>query len=615
MPGSIQVSVLDLKELPSSSNSHSPLMNLRDDLIITVVDSEGNQVSHSGVRTMSILEKGAWDDVFSIEGGGLIHMKLEFILSDEERNRIRSMRESAMKKKQAEILGSRLRNAESAKFLALSSHRHEVSDVLRATSSQDFQRGSFNDDIVLKASESFDGIKEESIQRQSFTVKDYNIILCCFITLLVHQLFLLQNATDNREETSFSHMTEEIEQNPNRSGNLVEKSYMQKFEDEILSDVKKTNEESTSNKSNEFLLQQDEVPKKLLEDTKTCNIQKNNNAVKTIPLDNLVEKLDQQNLEDRNLSFLKKMSKERKFPPFSQETEVKTNEIQLQETDLPKRLKDSSSSDVGSSRLTVAEKIKSFSPKLAAGEMDKQASLEKTPQNIKKMISVFESSLSKDRVPLKSVSTKSNRFGTSRLLKDSESNLKNSETSSSRRLRNSFSTGDLRKNLSSIITKEDQVESDDDFVESAEINMQSKGNDSNGTRKMPKEAQGDETMRLLSNPKIEEKCHQEKIVDSLREIVVKVSDFISVDKMGGSGWGEETERSESADIDASNGSFGQVMKIALVIGFGVVVLLFRQRETRKGKQENTRAPTNIVLMNKRGSIEEQRRRIGVSWSS
>ncbi|KAI3802856.1 hypothetical protein L1987_31001 [Smallanthus sonchifolius] len=590
MPGSIQVSVLDLKELPSSSNSHSPLLNLRDDLIITVLDSEGNQVSHSGVRTMSILEKGVWDDVFSIEGGGLIHMKLEFILSDEERNRIRSMRESAMKKKQAEILGSMLRNAENAKFIALSPHRHEVSDVLRATSSQDFQRSSFNDDTLLKASESFDGIKEESIQRQLLTVKDYNIILY------------------NREKTSFSHMTEETDQNPDRSGNLVEKSFVQNFEEDILSDVKKTNKESTSNKSNEFLLQQAEVPKKLLEDTKTRDFLKNNNAVKTIPLDNLVEKIDQQNLEDRNLSFLKKMSKERKLSPFSQETEVntiKTNEIQLQETDLPKRLKDSSSSDVGSSRLTVAEKIRSFSPKLA-GEMDKRASLEKTPQNIKKMISVFESSLSKDRVPLKPVSTKSNRFGTSRLLKDSESNLKNSETLSSRTLRNSFSTGDLRKNLSSIITKEDQVESDDDFVESDEINMQSKGNDLNGSRKMPKEAQDDETMSLLNNSKIEEKCHQEKIVDSSPEIAVKVSDFFP---------GDETERSESADIDTSNGSFGQVMKIALVIGFGVVVLLFRQRETRKGKQENTRAPTNMVLMNKRGSIEEQRRRIRVSWSS
>ncbi|XP_076889213.1 uncharacterized protein LOC143539909 isoform X2 [Bidens hawaiensis] len=145
MPGSIQVSVLDFKELPSSSNSVKislgkieyqvvenktfsfPLTNLRDNLVITIHDSEGNQVSRSVVRTMSILVKGVWDDIFSIEGGGLIHMKLEFILNNEDRNRIRSVRESAIKKKQAEVLGSRLRNAENDKLLALSLNRHELS--------------------------------------------------------------------------------------------------------------------------------------------------------------------------------------------------------------------------------------------------------------------------------------------------------------------------------------------------------------------------------------------------------------------------------------------------------------------------------------------------------
>ncbi|KAM0018202.1 hypothetical protein Hdeb2414_s0027g00696491 [Helianthus debilis subsp. tardiflorus] len=502
MPGSIQVSVFSFKKLPSSSNSVNislgkveyeavengtfsfPLTNLRDKLTITIQDAEGNQVSNSGVPTMSILEKGVWDDMFPIEGGGLIHMKLEFVLSDQERNRVHSMRESAIKKKQAEILGSRIGNAENAKFLASSVQRREVADVLRDTSSQDLQRSSFNNDTSLKASKSFDAIKEESFQRQSFT-----------------------NAT---------------------------------------------NEESTSNKNNEFSLQQAESPKKLLEDTKTRDFLKNNNAVKTVVSDNRVEISDQQNLEDKKRSFFKKTSKERNFPPFSQETEVniiKTNEIQLQ---------DSSSRNAGSSRLTIAEKIKSLSPKLA-GDMAKRASLEKTPKNIKKMISVFESSLSKDRVPIKPLSTKSNRFGTSRLLKDDtvkESNLNNSETSSSTRLRNSFSTGDLRKTVSS----EDQVDFDDDIVESAEINMQSKGN-----------------------------AHQEK--------------------------GEETENSENPDIEASNGSFGQAMKIALVVGFGVVVFLFRQRETGKGKKENTRASRNVVMMNKRGSIEEQRRRVSVSRSS
>ncbi|KAK1417396.1 hypothetical protein QVD17_26523 [Tagetes erecta] len=190
------------------------------------------------------------------------------------------------------------------------------------------------------------------------------------------------------------------------------------------------------------------------------------------------------------------------------------------------------------------------------------------------MISVFESGLSKDRVPFKP-GRKSNRFGSSHLWKDDtvekpDTHLKNSEVSSSTRLRSCFSTGDLTKNLASVITKDDQVEVDEDFVESAEI-------------------------------------------------VVKVSDLISLGKncidfcvcqnvfQG--------EVIESADKETSNGSFGQAMKIALVIGFGVVAFLFRQRDTGKGKKENTRASRNIVLMNKRGSIEDQRRRIRVSWST
>lgn len=43
---------------------------------------------------MQIIEKGCWDKVFSLDGGGgdgQVHMKLQVILSEEERNRIRVM--------------------------------------------------------------------------------------------------------------------------------------------------------------------------------------------------------------------------------------------------------------------------------------------------------------------------------------------------------------------------------------------------------------------------------------------------------------------------------------------------------------------------------------------
>ncbi|KAJ4958067.1 hypothetical protein NE237_025178 [Protea cynaroides] len=126
MPGTIQVSVLDV-DLPSSySSSFSssisikvslgkreyqtlgkgdfffPLTNFRDNLILTLLDADGNELSRTGVETMSVVEKGIWDDLFPLEGGGHLRMKLQLILSDEERKRVREMREFAMKKKHEE---------------------------------------------------------------------------------------------------------------------------------------------------------------------------------------------------------------------------------------------------------------------------------------------------------------------------------------------------------------------------------------------------------------------------------------------------------------------------------------------------------------------------------
>lgn len=43
------------------------------------------------METKLIVEKGLWDDLFPLEEGGQVHMKLQFVLSEDERNRIRLM--------------------------------------------------------------------------------------------------------------------------------------------------------------------------------------------------------------------------------------------------------------------------------------------------------------------------------------------------------------------------------------------------------------------------------------------------------------------------------------------------------------------------------------------
>ncbi|KAL3829979.1 hypothetical protein ACJIZ3_018781 [Penstemon smallii] len=127
MPGTIQVTVLEFKSFSSSSQPSAkslkvsmgkrhfqtwdkgdfsfPITKLGENLVVSLLDAGGNEIANADIQTMQIIEKGIWDEVFSMEGGGgggNVHMKLRFFLSEEDRNRIRVMRESVIKKKHAE---------------------------------------------------------------------------------------------------------------------------------------------------------------------------------------------------------------------------------------------------------------------------------------------------------------------------------------------------------------------------------------------------------------------------------------------------------------------------------------------------------------------------------
>nr|XP_029119160.1 uncharacterized protein LOC105059534 isoform X2 [Elaeis guineensis] len=133
MPGTIQVSVLELMDLPpplapcqlednssfvylkvvmgkkeyqsvGGGDFSFPVTSLHENLILMLHDMEGNLISRTEFKTRSVVEKGISDDVFPLEGGGSVHMKLQFVLSEEERQRIREMRYSALKRKRMELL-------------------------------------------------------------------------------------------------------------------------------------------------------------------------------------------------------------------------------------------------------------------------------------------------------------------------------------------------------------------------------------------------------------------------------------------------------------------------------------------------------------------------------
>ncbi|XP_021646324.2 uncharacterized protein LOC110639610 [Hevea brasiliensis] len=155
MPGAIQVSVLEFMALQSSSSlaqmsikismgkrEHQtwdkgefsfPLTTLRDNLIVTLQDAQGKEISHTVIETRLVIEKGIWDDIFQFEGGGHVHMKLQFVLSEEDRHRIRVMRELALRKKRNELLNSEVRSPTHATTVGSNiasslQPNHEVSD-------------------------------------------------------------------------------------------------------------------------------------------------------------------------------------------------------------------------------------------------------------------------------------------------------------------------------------------------------------------------------------------------------------------------------------------------------------------------------------------------------
>ncbi|GAV77678.1 LOW QUALITY PROTEIN: hypothetical protein CFOL_v3_21149, partial [Cephalotus follicularis] len=124
-----------------------PLTSLRDNLIVKVLDARGNEISHTGVEMSLVVEKGLWDDIFPLEGGGHVHMRLQFVLNEEERDRILCLqRHSALRKKHGELLNSNLRSQENTTNVCKMEQSYfylterPFLDVLSARSSQDSQK-------------------------------------------------------------------------------------------------------------------------------------------------------------------------------------------------------------------------------------------------------------------------------------------------------------------------------------------------------------------------------------------------------------------------------------------------------------------------------------------
>ncbi|CAN7006141.1 unnamed protein product [Brassica rapa subsp. trilocularis] len=125
MPGTIQVSVLGLVDVQTASSTTSikvamgkieyrtsdsgdyifPVTRLQENLIITLVDVNGNGILHKEIETRMIIESGFLEENVLFNGYGNVQLKMQFVLSEEDRNRIRFLRQSALRKKHKELVG------------------------------------------------------------------------------------------------------------------------------------------------------------------------------------------------------------------------------------------------------------------------------------------------------------------------------------------------------------------------------------------------------------------------------------------------------------------------------------------------------------------------------
>ncbi|KAG0565954.1 hypothetical protein KC19_7G026600 [Ceratodon purpureus] len=138
MPGTIRVSVLEAVDLPEvltdgtigkdvtakvtlgpklfktqpgvadggkiaswNSDFAFPVMNLRDKLVISICNSEDHSVTQTAaIEIPSIIQKGSRDEFVALNKGGRIHLRMSFVLTEEERKKIESMRVAALKRKE-----------------------------------------------------------------------------------------------------------------------------------------------------------------------------------------------------------------------------------------------------------------------------------------------------------------------------------------------------------------------------------------------------------------------------------------------------------------------------------------------------------------------------------
>uniref|UniRef100_A0A0D9ZW08 Uncharacterized protein n=1 Tax=Oryza glumipatula TaxID=40148 RepID=A0A0D9ZW08_9ORYZ len=132
----------------SSTVLASPVTSLRESMVMLLYNADRSLISQAELKMKAVVESGTMDVDFSLDNGGSIILRLQFLLSDEDRRRVQEMRNSAVKRKQQELLSDGYVLSQDS---LLSKQVENISNISREGDESSVRKSMSLDDLQEKA--------------------------------------------------------------------------------------------------------------------------------------------------------------------------------------------------------------------------------------------------------------------------------------------------------------------------------------------------------------------------------------------------------------------------------------------------------------------------------
>uniref|UniRef100_A0A0D9ZW07 Uncharacterized protein n=1 Tax=Oryza glumipatula TaxID=40148 RepID=A0A0D9ZW07_9ORYZ len=125
-----------------------PVTSLRESMVMLLYNADRSLISQAELKMKAVVESGTMDVDFSLDNGGSIILRLQFLLSDEDRRRVQEMRNSAVKRKQQELLSDGYVLSQDS---LLSKQVENISNISREGDESSVRKSMSLDDLQEKA--------------------------------------------------------------------------------------------------------------------------------------------------------------------------------------------------------------------------------------------------------------------------------------------------------------------------------------------------------------------------------------------------------------------------------------------------------------------------------